>query len=233
MATYLLIHGSFQGAWIWQPTVTRLREAGHTVYAPTLDGCAERKRSLRPGISVSSVAEELAELLFYEDLHDVVLSGTSSGGLVVQKLATLARERVKRLVFIDALVPGAGESVNDIVQRPAGAPPHETTDLARGPNREGLATGLFSEFEGELKAWALERADLHPIGLSDQAPGELDDFWTQSWEATVVCCTRSANPSEAHQRSTAGRLNGRWFELDAGHYPMLTHPEETARLLQI
>ena len=36
MATFLLIHGSFQGGWIWQPTAKALRANGHTVYAPTM-----------------------------------------------------------------------------------------------------------------------------------------------------------------------------------------------------
>jgi hypothetical protein len=38
MATYVLLHGAYQGGWFWQPVATRLRAAGHTVYAPTLDG---------------------------------------------------------------------------------------------------------------------------------------------------------------------------------------------------
>ena len=42
MATYVLVHGSWQGGWIWKPVVAKLRAAGHEVYAPTLDGCAER-----------------------------------------------------------------------------------------------------------------------------------------------------------------------------------------------
>jgi alpha-beta hydrolase superfamily lysophospholipase len=43
MATYVLVHGSNQGGWIWQPLANRLRAAGHHVYAPSLDGCGERK----------------------------------------------------------------------------------------------------------------------------------------------------------------------------------------------
>ena len=80
MATYVMIHGAYQGGWIWKPTATRLREAGHLVYAPSLDGCGDRRGSLRPGISVETHATEIADLLFYEDLNDVVLTGTSSGG---------------------------------------------------------------------------------------------------------------------------------------------------------
>src|SRR5262249_30065078 len=39
MATYVLIHGAYQGGWIWKPVATRLRAAGHLVFAPSLDGC--------------------------------------------------------------------------------------------------------------------------------------------------------------------------------------------------
>src|SRR5438128_2082761 len=79
MATYVLVHGAYQGGWIWKPVVERLRTAGHQVHAPTLDGCAERHRLVRPGITVATHAQEIAQLLFYEDLARVVLVGTSSG----------------------------------------------------------------------------------------------------------------------------------------------------------
>lgn len=231
MTQLVLVHGSFQGGWIWQPTAQVLRAAGHDAYVPTLDGCAERKVNLRPGLSVTKAAEELAEALFYEDLKDIVLVGTSSGGLVVEKTAVLARDRVARLVFLDALVPQPGESVKDIVERPPGTPPYEMTEFTRGPTKEQLETGLFAELNGPLKDWALQRATPHPLGLSDQEPGELDDFWEQSWKATVIYCTQSANPPESHQRRTADRLKADWLVMEAGHYPMLTHPEETAKLL--
>ena len=51
MATYVLVHGSYQGGWIWQPVANRLRAVGHQVYAPSLDGCGERKGQMRPGIT--------------------------------------------------------------------------------------------------------------------------------------------------------------------------------------
>lgn len=231
MSNFLLVHGSFQGGWIWRPVAERLRQAGHRVLVPTLPGCAERADDIRPGITVTSAAEELAALLFLEDTTEVVVVGTSSGGLVVEKLAVLAASRIERLVFLDALVPQPGQSVKDIVERPPDAPPYIFTDLARGPSREVMAEGLFAELDEVTKPWALARATLHPIGLSDQAPGELDAFWDSSWSARVIRCRRSPNPPLAHQRSTAERLDAEWHELDAGHYPMLTHPDETLALI--
>ena len=39
MATYLLVHGAFQGGWVWQKVVSILQNQGHVVHAPTLSGC--------------------------------------------------------------------------------------------------------------------------------------------------------------------------------------------------
>jgi hypothetical protein len=78
MAIYVLVHGAYQGGWIWKPVIERLQAAGHQVYAPTLDGCAERHHLVRPGITVGTHGQEIAQLMFYEDLERVVLVGTSS-----------------------------------------------------------------------------------------------------------------------------------------------------------
>ncbi|HET8995316.1 MAG TPA: alpha/beta hydrolase, partial [Acetobacteraceae bacterium] len=123
MANCVLLHGAYQGGWIWQRVATRLRAAGHAVYSPTMDGCAERRHQLRAGIDTSTYVSEIAELLFYEDLCDVVLVGTSSGGMVVCGAAEKMRHRVARLVLVDALALFNGERTRDIVRRTTPVPP--------------------------------------------------------------------------------------------------------------
>src|ERR1700709_265280 len=132
MTPFVLLHGAYQGGWIWQPVAQRLREAGHLVYAPTLDGCGERKHAVRPGITNATHGAEVAELLFYEDLKDVVLVGTSCGGMVMTQAAELARNRIGRLVFADALALMDGESLSDIVRRPAAVTTELTTGVSPG-----------------------------------------------------------------------------------------------------
>ncbi len=217
------------GGWVWKPTVQVLAAAGHEVYAPTLDGCGERAHQARAGITVTSQAREVADFLFHQDVNEVVLVSTSSGGLVAAKTAELARERIGHLVFADALAPQPGESVSDIVIASPGMV-YETTEFARAPSRQDMETRMFAELPADLRAWAMARYTPHPVGASG-APGELDGFWAQTWPATVINCVRGVNPSEAHQRRTAERLNAPYLELDAGHFPMLSHAEELAAML--
>jgi pimeloyl-ACP methyl ester carboxylesterase len=226
MTTYVLVHGAYQGGWIWKPVAERLRAAGHRVHAPTLDGCAERRDQVRAGITVGTHAREVAQLLFYEDLSGVVLVGTSAGGMVICRAAELAADRIARLVFVDALALLPGERVADIVSRPAG----DVTDLTTAPTRADAEGRMFADLEPTLRAWALARYTPHPRAALE-APMELTTFWDQGWTASVVRCKRARNPPEAHQRRTAERLRAPYAELDTGHYPMLSEPDALVRLL--
>jgi pimeloyl-ACP methyl ester carboxylesterase len=226
MASIVLLHGAYQGGWVWRDVKARLTAAGHTVFAPTLDGCAERRHALRPGITTETHGAEIAELLFFEDLRDVVLVGTSSGGMVVCATAERARDRISRLVFVDALALFDGESIGDIVNRAA----RVTTDLASGPSPEDAANRMFASLNDPLKTWALERYTPHPVGaMNDKV--RLPSFWQQPWKASVIWCKQAPNPGHAHQRRCAEKLGATWQELDTGHYPMLTASDELSRLI--
>ena len=54
-----------------------------------------------------------------------VMVGTSSGGMVVCRAAELMRERVGRIVLVDALALFNGEKIGDIVTR--------STSVSRSP----------------------------------------------------------------------------------------------------
>ena len=226
MTTYVLLHGAYQGGWIWQLVGERLEAAGHRVIRPTLDGCAELAGNLRPGITTETHGTDVAQLLFFDDLTDVTLVGTSSGGMVLCKAAELAQERVGRVCFVDALALRDGERISDFVDRPTAI----TTELATGPTAEDAAERLYRELEPELRQWAVDRTSMHPVAAMNE-PVQLWSFWEQPWDAQVVYCTRSTNPPEAHQRRTAEALDASWVELDTGHYPMLSTPDELAEAL--
>lgn len=225
MATYVLVHGSSQGGWIWQKVATGLRAEGHLVYHPSLEGCGERQGSLRPGITLETHAAEIAGLLFYEDLSDVILVGTSSGGMVIQRAAEQAPGRIGRLVLIDALAPLPGEATSIIN---SSAPPPES--VVGIPLSDRSRDAMRSEYDPELAEWAIARFTAMPrAALHD--PVDLKDFWSRQWNADVLRCTHSFAPPEAHQRRTAERLGGSYAEIDAGHFPMLSHPAEITQYL--
>jgi pimeloyl-ACP methyl ester carboxylesterase len=182
---------------------------------------------VRPGITVATHAQEIADFLFYEDLRDVVLVGTSAGGMVIAKAAELARDRIARLSFVDALALLPGERVGAITNR---ATPREVGDLTTGPTRADAENRMFKDLEPAVRAWALERITPHPIAALE-APMVPTTFWEQKWSVSVIRCTQAVNPPEVHQRRTAEKLAASYHELDTGHYPMLSAPDELTKLL--
>jgi pimeloyl-ACP methyl ester carboxylesterase len=120
-----------------------------------------------------------------------------------------------------------GERISEIVNRTG---TRVTTALAVGSSREDAESRMFGALDPELRSWAVARYTLHPIAAMED-PVELKSFWSQSWPTTVIRCRRSANPPEAHQRRTAEKLDGKYLEIDAGHYPMLSDPDVLAPLL--
>ncbi len=226
MATYVLVHGSFQGGWIWKPLAAKLRAAGHEVYHPTLDGCAERAGAIRPEITLDTQGKEVSGLLLYEDLKDVIMAGTSSGGMVVARAAEMAPDRVRRLVFIDALVPIPNETVSTINGRPA----YPGSELTYGLKPEEVQAKAFADLPANIRPWAVARYTRHPRTPTEEAV-DLKEFWGRKWQVDVLNCKRSEHPPEAHQRRTAERLGGKYSEIDAGHYPMLSDTDEIAKYL--
>ena len=226
MSTFLLIHGAFQGGWIWKLVGDRLREAGHTVYAPTLDGCGERSYQLRPGITTETQAEEVAGFLWSEDLRDVVMVGTSAGGMVAAKTAELAADRISRIVFSDALTLVHGECIRDIG---SGGQQIET-NLAVGPEKEGRFERFRQDMDDGLARWAADRSTLHPKGCFVE-PVALQNFWNLDWDATVVYCKQAEKPGKTHQRRCADNLGAKWHILDTGHYAMLREPDAITEII--
>lgn len=126
--TFVLVHGGWCGGW-WMSRLARaLRSRGVEAFAPTLTGLGERAHLATPEVGLETHILDILGLLHYEDLRDVILVGHSYGGAVVTGVADRARDRIKRLIYLDAIVLQNGQSPADVF------PPQLTqglTDLAQ------------------------------------------------------------------------------------------------------
>jgi pimeloyl-ACP methyl ester carboxylesterase len=85
--TFVLVHGAWHGGWCWQRVADRLRDKGHRVFTPTLTGLGERSHLLRAGVDLKTHIADVANVLKWERLTDVVLCGHSYGGFVISGVA--------------------------------------------------------------------------------------------------------------------------------------------------
>ncbi|MBX3502734.1 MAG: alpha/beta hydrolase [Alphaproteobacteria bacterium] len=110
MATYVLVHGPSQGGWIFGRVAKLLRAKGHDVYTPTLTGAGDRSH-IRAEANLSLHIEDVANVLRYEALNDVVLCGHAYGGFVISGVADHMPGRVRSLVYIDSFIPENGDAL--------------------------------------------------------------------------------------------------------------------------
>ncbi len=111
MATYLLVHGAWHGGWCWKKLSPLLRDAGHTVYTPTLTGLGERAHLLSTSIDVDTHVQDVVAVLECEDLRGVILVGHSYAGLLLPVIVERAADRIQQLVYLDAAVARSGQSL--------------------------------------------------------------------------------------------------------------------------
>ena len=80
MATFVLVHGTTAGGWVWKRIAQRLQEAGHTVYRPTLTGLGERVHLATREVGLTTHIQDVVNVIDYEDLSDVILVSGNVGG---------------------------------------------------------------------------------------------------------------------------------------------------------
>ena len=107
--TYVIVHGAWGGGWDWKHVDHLLAADGNTVYRPTLTGLGEHFNLDSTNIDLNTHIQDVVNLILWEDLHDVVLVGHSYGGMVITGVADRIPDRIKHVVYLDALLPENGE----------------------------------------------------------------------------------------------------------------------------
>jgi len=116
--TIVMVHGATAGGWEWKSTAKYLEEDGHTVYRVTLTGLGERYHLASAEVDLETHIKDVVNTILFEDLHDVVLTGHSYGGMVITGVMDRIPERISHVIFFDAAVPDDGECMYDLVGGP-------------------------------------------------------------------------------------------------------------------
>lgn len=230
MATVVVMHGAWSAAWAWRRMRPLLRVLGHGLYTPTLTGLGERWHLSAPTIGLDTHIHDIIGVLEAEDLRDVTLLAHSYGGMVATGVADRARERVSRLVYLDAFVPRDGECLFDL-QPPESRKRAETWAQAEGQGYLVQPNPPPPDTAPADVAWMTPRRRPQPIGTFAQ-PLRLV-HGEPTLPRTYIFCTRVALADSFRQFATRAKTEPGWgyHELDASHNPHITMPETLAGLL--
>jgi len=202
------------------------------VFTPTLTGLGERAHLLTSAVNLDTHVEDVLGVLEAEELENVVLAGHSYAGLVISGVAARAKKRLRRLVYLDALLVEDGKSW-------AQAFPPEVTEARRrsATLTNGVKTlpapdpKIYGFADPADDAWLRRRLTPHPY-----APFEQTLQWGcplgNGLPKVYVDCTEPALAALAAMKAR-WRSGADWdvVELETGHDLMVSAPQETAQIL--
>lgn len=238
--TFVLVAGTWHGGWVWRDVRRALRRKGHTVFTPTLTGTGERIHLMSPDIGLDTHIEDVVNVIEYEELSDVILVGHSFAGLVITGVADAMRERIRRVVFLDALVPSSNR-LSGVTRDP------ETGGLPEWWQKraEKFVDGyqmVFSEAyplkmlvpdsDEAAKAWLSRRLTNHPARAWSDELKLVNGGWAGLPRTIIRCVGQIYSPSSERMAGPALTEPG-WqiIELDASRDAMVTHPKLVADTL--
>jgi len=115
VATFILLHGAWQGAWAWSRVVPLLEAAGHTAVAVDLPGNGNDDTD-SADVTTMMYAEHVAALI--DDAPSpVILVGHSMGGTVAAQTSELRPDAISVAVYLCAFLLPDGESIVDFYDR--------------------------------------------------------------------------------------------------------------------
>ena len=218
---FVIVHGAWGGSWAFRQVDSLMTEEGCIVYRPSLSGLGERVHLASSETSLSTHIKDVVNTILFENLNDIILVGHSYGGMVITGVADSIPERIRKLVYLDAMVPNDGESVMKIMD----------------PKGEGLARMIRGDFL--VPAWV--KADQkppkdvpHPLKTFTE-PISLKNEKRKSIPVTyILTVDPGKKATEDNFAPSAARAKERgWdvWEMSADHNPQWSAVKELVKVL--
>lgn len=228
--TFVLVHGAWHGGWCWKDVAERLRAAGHAVTAPTLTGLGERAHLLSDRLDLATCITDIRQHIVFEELDEIVLVGHSFAGPVITGVADAIPERIRRLIYLDALLLDDGESA---MSRVPPAVAEQRLRLAQ-ESSGGLTmpvppASVFGIADKERAAWVESKLTPHPL-KTYVSPLRIKALPGNGLRADYVVCTNPAYVGAAPAHERARQSGWPLHELATSHDAMVTAPAATAEL---
>ena len=235
---FVLVHGAWHGGWCWRRVAQALQLDHHKVYSVTLTGLGERAHLLSPAINLDTHINDVINLIEMEELHEVTLAVHSYAGMIGTAVADRLGERLKHLVYVDAVVPKPGESwsstQSSATQQQRMAAAQASPNFSFPPPDPEIFGLIDADHE-----WVKRRLTPHP-GNTYQAPLAFDVQRVAAVPRTFVSCTQPglATIDPSRLRVTDPKFwDGAWLpnskivEIKTGHDPMISEPHALTQIL--
>jgi pimeloyl-ACP methyl ester carboxylesterase len=238
MSTFVLVHGSWHGAWCWEEIISMLEEAGHRVIASDLPGHGQDNMPISE-VNLKSYTDHLSAILEKES-EKVILVGHSMAGLVISQTAEYHPEKIEKLVYLCAYLPKNGQTLLQISQNEQKEKESPSVVIISEDQTfmdikdELIKDSFYGDCSEEDVIKAKEKLCLEPLApfftpvhLTDARFGMIPRIYIETLRDKAI--------SIGLQRDMySGSPCNQVITMDSDHSPFFSHPEElTSHLLQL
>ena len=229
----VLVHGAWADASSWSSVISELQRRGFTVYAPPnpLRGLPQDSADLHQFLTQNAALQG----------QPVVLVGHSYGGAVITN-AAVGASGVRALVYVDAFIPDAGDTIGGLASAEPGSclgnpaeafnpvpypgAPSGDVDLYIKPN---LVPGCFATGLPASQA-AVIAATQRPLTASAFTEPSGPPAWKTipSW-AVIGTADQIIPPAEL--TFMAKRAGAHITDIDAGHLSLISEPSVVTHVI--
>ena len=231
MSTFVLIHGSWHGAWCWYKVIPRLERAGHRVIAPDLPSLGKDKTPISQ-VSLRLWTESVCQVLDAQT-EPVVLVGHSRGGIVISEVAESRPEKIRTLVYLCAFLLRNGESLMQVAQTDGGSQIGPNLILAQEQGHatvrdEGIKEVFYggcSEEDVVLARLLLQPEALAPLGTPIRT---TEERFGQIPRVHIECLRDKAISPPFQKQMYSALPCERIISMDTDHSPFFSAPDQLA-----
>ena len=232
--TFVLVHGAWQAAYVWQDVKARLEAAGQKVIVVELPAHGS---DTTPAVATSiDVYRDKVIAAINSTGEKVILVGHSMGGVVVTAVAEKIPEKIEKLIYIGAFVPANGQSILDLSmldsQSKLGASLIPSGDqLTLDIKRDSIISIFCQDASLPIQQLVQSKFRVEPAipftnkaTLTNDHYGKVDKYYIHTLQDHAIGINLQ------YQMATAAHIT-KTYSLNTGHCPFLTQPDSTAKLL--
>lgn len=213
----VILHGAWQGPWIWEPVAEKLKAQGVEVLVPDI------LRQASGDAPFAAAADHLVALLGEQD---VTVVGHSMGALCAAEVAPRLLG-LKRVIFVDGSLCAPGTSLWDMFAAPQ-------QDWLSSRTKDGKIAPVPAEAFGIDSAtdqgkWLTANLCAHDLAwFKATVSHDLSGI-----KGMYIHCTNHPSPITQASAERARAWGMELCELAADHLPMLTHKNQLAEMLRV
>jgi pimeloyl-ACP methyl ester carboxylesterase len=226
---FVLVHGTWHGGWCWRRVADALESKGHKVYAPSLTGLAERSHLLTKDVNLTTHVNDVANLVKWEDLIDVVLVGHSSAGFAITQAVEQIGPSVASIVYLDAFVPQPGDNLISL-SNPAPRKAFEDA-VARGDLTAKPVPAAAFKVNEKDQPWVDAKCTPHPLAAVVEkvtAAGAREKIARKTYIRASGFESPVFDQTLARMKASPG---WKTYEVASGHDVMIDMPERLVEIL--